>query len=192
MHKKLLITLSLFSLITMGELSAFSFNSITDSIGEGVNTLSSSFSSTEEPSIQKIDALNPEIKNNLLVNSLTQQLNIEPKQAAGGIGILLNYAQKHITPQERALLFKAIPNSEEFLGFVPETTLGKIEGYIGKLTNSEKTAEYAVLTEQFSELGLDAKIIPDFVSIISDYTQQASPEAATLLSSLFTSKLVKG
>ena len=166
MTKKL--SLSLTAFLCTVSLQAFS-------LGDATNALSAVQSTTQTAT----PAATNKTQNSDLMGMLTSQLGVTDKQAAGGVGSILNYAKGELPSSDYSTLASAIPNASSLLSMAPvaSSALGAIGGSAGGM---------AALASQFSSLGLDSSMISKFVPIILNYFKGTNATGATsILSKLF-------
>ena len=117
-----------------------------------------------------------------LIGMLTSQLGVSDKQASGGVGSILSYAQKELSKSDYSTLANAIPNASSLLSMAPKASsamsaLGSLGGSNGGM---------AALASQFSSLGLDSAMVSKFVPVILDYFKKSNAtDAMGILSKLF-------
>lgn len=115
-----------------------------------------------------------------LTSLLTSQLGITDKQAAGGAGSMLKYAQDALKPNDFSKVADSIPGIDSLLGAAPSVSsaLGALGG--------DSLGGMAALASQFSSLGLNADMIQKFTPIILDYVKgTGGSDVMGLLAGLF-------
>ena len=168
--KKTLLSLSLFVLIGETQLSAFELSDVTNAISQNTSTPQATSSQASG-----------------LTEMLSKQLNISNKQASGGVGSILSYAESVLPSNKFQTLKSAIPNAQSLMSIAPKgnSTLGGLSS----LTNAmggNSISKMASLASQFSSLGLNSDTISKFIPIIMQYFKSSNKtEAGNILSSLF-------
>lgn len=116
-----------------------------------------------------------------LLDKLVSQLGISEEQARGGTGLLLKFAKEKLGGEEFSKLSSAIPDADSLIGSAPDSESGG--GILGKVgaAMGGSAGGLASLAGGFSKLGLDPSKTQKFVSIVTDYLRQRSPEAASAL-----------
>ncbi len=130
-----------------------------------------------------------------LLSVLTENLNVSTEQAKGGLASLLNYAKNNIDPDTFAQLKEQIPGVESIMDSLPDTSDMEQEGLSGLL---DKASEYSEslksvndLKKQFEAIGLDPKMIMDYVEQAKTYldTEEGKQAKQTLMDALSSLKL---
>lgn len=126
-----------------------------------------------------------------LVSMIADNLNVDEKQAEGGLGSIFGYVQEYATAENFETLSAALPGLTGLLGEAPDVSEEESSGGLGGLL--DKAAEYndtlkAVNTvkKQFEELGIDPKMITDFVEQAQTYldTEEGQEAKKVLTDSL--------
>jgi hypothetical protein len=180
MKKSLLLTVTLTTALTISSAAAFS-------LGDAASALSSVSSATAAtPAKTATPTTTQATSSNALVGMLSSQLGVSDKQAAGGVGSILSYAQGALPSNDYTKLATAVPDASSLLSMAPKSTnaLSSL-GSLGGAASS--AAGMAGLASQFSSLGLDSGMISKFVPIMMDYFKQSgSTGAMGVLSGLFS------
>ncbi len=119
-----------------------------------------------------------------LTSLLVSQLGITDRQATGGAGSMLKYAQDSLKPDDFSKVADSIPGIDSLLGAVPGGSggLGAVAGALG----GDSLGGMAAIASQFSSLGLNADMIQKFAPIILDYVKgTGGSDVMNLLSGLF-------
>ncbi|MBA5866354.1 MAG: hypothetical protein GDA67_06600 [Nitrospira sp. CR1.3] len=103
----------------------------------------------------------------VLVKSLTSQLNVTADQAKGGVGSTLSLAKEKLNGADFSSLTKYIPGSDTYMKAAKD--LGAVTGPI---------KDQAGLTSAFSRLGMGQDMVPKFSQTLSDYVGKAGGEQA--------------
>ncbi|QPK61702.1 DUF2780 domain-containing protein [Methylomonas sp. LL1] len=120
-----------------------------------------------------------------LVDVLTGQLGVNSRQAMGGVGSIFSLAQQRMNPSDFMRLSSYVPDMDQYLSAVPQSTssnslFGLAAGLMGEQTNG--LGSLAVLAGSFQTLGMDANMIGQFVPVVLQYIQgQSGPAAMNLL-----------
>jgi len=119
-----------------------------------------------------------------LTGLLSSQLGISDKQASGGLGSILSYAQGNLDSDKFSTLSKAIPNASSLLSMAPQAS--QAMSGLSALSGNSSAGGLASLASQFSSLGMNSSMISKFVPIIVNYLKSSnSNDAASILSGLF-------
>ena len=117
-----------------------------------------------------------EVSSNALVSELSSELGISDKQAAGGMGSILNYAKNQLPANDFSTLSQAVPDASSLMAMAPKTAA----------LGGSSLGGMAGLASQFSSLGLSSDMITKFVPIIMDYFKSSgSTDAVSVFSKLF-------
>jgi len=171
MYKK--ISLSLAALSCAVSLQAFG-------LGDAASALSAVQSTTQTT---KAAPATTKDQSSGLMGMLTSQLGVTDKQAAGGVGSILNYAKGELPSNDYSTLAGAIPNSSSLLAMAPQASSSL--GALGAMGGSS-AGGMAALASQFSSLGLSSSMITQFVPVILNYFKGTNATgAAGILSGLF-------
>ncbi|MEO1937353.1 MAG: DUF2780 domain-containing protein [Sulfurimonas sp.] len=179
MKKSLLLSVTLTTALTISSAAAFS-------LGDAAGALSSMTSTASTPTATKTAPTTQATSSNALVGMLSSQLGVSDKQAAGGVGSILSYAQGSLPSNDYTKLASAVPDASSMLSMAPKSTnalsaLGSLGGAASSATSM------AGLASQFSSLGLDSGMISKFIPIMMDYFKQSgSTGAMGILSGLFS------
>lgn len=136
-----------------------------DSANDTSSTLSSLGSVVSEQLNQNVDSP--------IVDSLTNELNISPEQAAGGAGALLALASNSLSSSSNNELSQLIPGLSSMQNSIP--------GLMAMATDNDAVSGI------FSSLGLDPSLISQFTPIILQYltSQNASGGLVDSLSAIW-------
>ena len=107
-----------------------------------------------------------------LVQTLAQQLNVTPEQAAGGAGAIFGYAKSALPTNEYAKVESAVPESTELLKKAPATdaATSAVGGALGKAGGT--ATGLASLGSSFQKLGLSTDMVGQFVPVVVDYVDK--------------------
>lgn len=127
-----------------------------------------------------------------LVSMIAENLSVEEEQAEGGMGSIFGFVQEHATAENFEVLSSALPGLTSLLGEAPDVSEEKSSGGLGGLL--DKASEYneslkAVNTvkKQFEALGIDPKMITDFVEQAQTYLDtEEGQEAKKVLTDSFS------
>jgi hypothetical protein len=114
-----------------------------------------------------------------LLEMLTGNLGVTGKQAEGGAGAIFNYAKQRLSPQDFSTVADALPGIDSLMDSAPQSsaltsTLGSSVPSLGGQTSS--ATGLAGLTESFSKLGLNEKMVNDYVNVILEYAKSEGGE----------------
>lgn len=129
------------------------------------------------------------LTNNSLVQMVTKSLNINPTQAAGGVGSLLKAAEDNTSSKDFDILKDAIPNASQLLDIAPKAKSSESSDY--SMFNSEGLlGGMGALTSQFASLGLSSSMIAPMANLVMDYLKgNNSTQAYGILQSALPSDL---
>lgn len=119
-----------------------------------------------------------------LVGVLTDQLGVTNNQATGGAGAIFRYAKDRLSPDDFAMVAKAVPEMDSLLNAAPQAEgLGGMVGNGLSALNSDAggLGELAALAGPFNQLDLDLDMIGKFVPVILDYVQSTGGESTVNL-----------
>jgi hypothetical protein len=147
---------------------------------------------SQTPYPQTADYSNPESTNvspeSGLINILVNQLGVKPQQALGGAGSIFALAQQRMNPSDFMQLSGSVPGMDRYLSAVPRPASSS--SWLSTSTDStegESTGlgSLSALTDSFQALGLNTKLISQFVPVVLQYvqTQNGGPAAMDLLQS---------
>jgi hypothetical protein len=119
-----------------------------------------------------------------LVNLLTSQLGLQPNQAMGGLGSLLNLAKDKLPAGDFQKVAQLIPEAGQAMTAAPKPNaaagaLGALGGMLGG--KADNIASLAGLAQQFSQLGLKGDMVQKFVPIIMQFLQAKGGSGLTSL-----------
>jgi hypothetical protein len=126
-----------------------------------------------------------------LVSMIAENLSVNEEQAEGGMGSIFGFVQEHATAENFQVLSAALPGLASLMGEAPDVSEEKSSGGLGGLL--DKASEYneslkAVNTvkKQFESLGIDPKMITDFVKQAQTYldTEEGQEAKKVLTDSL--------
>jgi hypothetical protein len=111
-----------------------------------------------------------------LVDMLTSSLNVNTKQASGGIGAIFNYVKNNVSSEQFSQLAKSLPGTDGLVDQMPDVSkpsTGSSEG-LGALL--DKASQYSDslksindVKKQFEALGLKPEMISSFISTAKNY-----------------------
>ena len=131
------------------------------------------------------------LANNSLIKSVTQSLNIQPKQAAGGVGSILRMAQDNTSSKDFGILKEAIPNVSQLLDIAPKPTSGEQSDF-SKFNSEGLLGGLGSLTSQFATLGLSSDMIAPMVNAVLGYLKgNNSSQASDILQSAMPDDLFR-
>lgn len=112
-----------------------------------------------------------------LIERLSAQLGVSRRQAAGGAGLLLEFAQRRLNPEEFVLVADTVPAISDIVGKAPRThyrrprplweQLRRWFGGLGGLAD---------LVEPFERLGCDKATIVSMVGALVDFFREKGGE----------------
>ena len=116
-----------------------------------------------------------------LVDLIKQQLGITDEQAKGGLGLLFKTVQEKLAAGDFKEVEKAIPNVQGLINLAPKEGSGDeggggLAGALGSIAKSlgfDNLGKLAAVAEGFKKLGLDPKLVLEFVSKILEWAQKS-------------------
>lgn len=114
-----------------------------------------------------------------LIGLLTGKLGVTDQQAEGGAGAIFDYAKQKLGAEDFSKVTDALPGVDSLIGSAPEssTLTGKLGSSVPSLGGqSSSAAGMASLAEQFSTLGLDSKMVNEYITVILDYAKSEGGE----------------
>ncbi len=113
---------------------------------------------------------NPVSPNADLIGKLTKELNVTPKQAAGGAGAIFGLAKTRLSAADFGKLAAVVPGMDGLLKAAPSV---KAESGLGSLGSMlpEGTGGLASLAGSFKSLGLSPEMAAKFVPVLKNYLQ---------------------
>jgi hypothetical protein len=124
-----------------------------------------------------------------LIGRLTSQLGVTEQQATGGAGSLFGFAKEQMGVSDFGVVSSALPGVDSLIGAAPETSSGGMMGSATSLLggSSSSLGDMAGVASQFSDLGMSADMVNQFVPVILEHAQTAgSEQAMQLLQGAFT------
>ena len=107
-----------------------------------------------------------------LLSTLTGQLGVSPKQAAGGTAALMNVAAQSMPQTNYAELLKSVPG----LSSLVQGNEGLVNGAARMMGGND------MVGTAFKALGMDSGMVGQFAPLLLDYIKQyATPENVALL-----------
>lgn len=117
-----------------------------------------------------------------LLPTLTQGLGVSNNQAEGGMGALLQLAQKNLTGDEFSSLSKGIPGIESMLSAVPSESQSASSGLGGMISSigggAGSMGALGLVTQQFQALGLSPDMVLKFAQMAIEYFSNSDTQAA--------------
>lgn len=109
-----------------------------------------------------------------LVEQLTNTLNVNTEQAAGGMGAIFNYVKNNVSTEQFGQLAKSLPGVDGLVSQMPdisELSSGKgLSGLLDKASQySDSLKSINDIKKQFEALGLNPEMISSFVSSAQSY-----------------------
>jgi len=114
--------------------------------------------------------------NDALISSLTSNLGIDAKQAAGGLGSIMSFARNKLPSADYDALARYLPDAGNYLKFAQDA--GILDDPIGTL---------AGLNDTMQGLGISPSTANRMYDAVGDYVGQAGGESArSMLMGLFS------
>ena len=114
-----------------------------------------------------------------LLAQLTGKLGVTEEQARGGAGAIFDYARQKLSPGDFSKVTDALPGVDSLLDSAPQSSAltNKLGSSIPSLGGqSGSAADLAGLTESFAKLGLNEKMVNEYVNVILDYAKSEGGE----------------
>ena len=102
-----------------------------------------------------------------LVNSLTKDLSVTPKQAVGGAGALFSVAKSRLSPADFGKISAVVPGMSSFLKAAPSASGGMAIPGLASLPGS--VGGLASAATAFQKLGLSPDMVGKFVPILTSF-----------------------
>jgi hypothetical protein len=120
-----------------------------------------------------------------LVDLIKQQLGVTDAQAKGGLGLIFKTVQEKLSAGDFGQLAQAIPAIKELISAAPKQGGGGLAGALGGLAKSlgfDDLGKLAGLADGFKQLGLDPKLVLEYVPRILEWVQKnGGPQLKVLL-----------
>jgi len=114
-----------------------------------------------------------------LIDLLTNNLGVTENQAKGGAGAIFEYAKQKLGMEDFSKVSSALPGVDSLIDSAPQSSAltGKLGSSLSSLGGkSGSAAGIAGLTESFSKLGLDEKMVNEYIPVILDYAKSEGGE----------------
>jgi Protein of unknown function VcgC/VcgE (DUF2780) len=114
-----------------------------------------------------------------LIGLLTGKLGVTGQQAEGGAGAIFDYVRQKLSPGDFSQVTDALPGVDSLMASAPahSALTNKLGGSIPSLGGqSDSAAGMAGLTESFAKLGLNEKMVNEYVTVILDYAKSEGGE----------------
>ncbi|SEL45241.1 Protein of unknown function VcgC/VcgE [Colwellia chukchiensis] len=120
---------------------------------------------------------------NGLVTLLTNSLNVNAEQAAGGMGAIIHYVKTNVSSEQYQQLASAVPGVDALIEQMPDISeLQSSEGLAGLLDTaaqySDSLKSVNDLKKQFSALGLEPEMIASFINTAKSYLDSEQGQQA--------------
>jgi hypothetical protein len=114
-----------------------------------------------------------------LLAQLTDRLGVTEEQARGGAGAIFDYARQKLSPGDFSQVTDALPGVDSLVDSAPQSSaltnkLGSSVSSLGGQSGS--AAGLASLTDSFAKLGLNDKMVNEYVTVILDYAKSEGGE----------------
>lgn len=107
-----------------------------------------------------------------LLSTLTSQLGVTPKQAAGGTAALMKVAQQQMPATNYAQLLKSVPGLSSIVG----GNEALVNGAMQMMGGSD------MVNQTFKALGMDSSMVDKFAPVLLNYFKEyATPQNIALL-----------
>jgi Protein of unknown function VcgC/VcgE (DUF2780) len=125
-----------------------------------------------------------------LINQLTQQLSVTPKQAAGGAGTLFGVAKSNLSPENFNKIAAVVPGMNGLLKAAPAAapsgaSAASASGGLSGLANAlpGKAGGLMSAASSFQKLGMSPDMVGKFVPQLTQFVgAKGGPGVASLLS----------
>jgi hypothetical protein len=123
------------------------------------------------------------LETDAMISYTAKQLNLSESTVSGSLGALLKVAQDNLSPENYALINKAVPDAKNYLDKAPEVTKSSITSLLSNAGDTGKKAESLdYLNAACEKLGISRQKIPQLVNSFSTYLDKSGyQEAASSL-----------
>jgi hypothetical protein len=114
-----------------------------------------------------------------LIGLLTGKLGVSEQQAEGGAAAIFDYAKQKLGAEDFSRVTDALPGVDALTDSAPQSSAfaNKLESSVPSLGGqSGSAAGMASLTDRFSTLGLDNKMVNEYITVILDYAKSEGGE----------------
>ncbi|MEO0515462.1 MAG: DUF2780 domain-containing protein [Planctomycetota bacterium] len=118
---------------------------------------------------------------NELIAKLTAELGIDPKQAEGGLGVIMKFVKEQLGGEEFEKVKEAMPEAEALADSAPAPGSGEgdsggggIMGMVGSIAGAlggEKLEGVASMAGGFDKLGLDISMVSKFLPTVMSFLE---------------------
>lgn len=115
-----------------------------------------------------------------LIGLLTGKLGVTDQQAEGGAGAIFDYAKQKLGAEDFSKVTDALPGVDSLIDSAPQSSAltGKLGSSVSSLGGQSGSAVgMASLADRFSTLGLDSKMVNEYVTVILDYAKSEGGES---------------
>lgn len=114
---------------------------------------------------------------NELIAKLTAELGIDPKQAEGGLGVVMKFIKEQLGGEEFEKVKEAVPEAEALADAAPGDDAedgGGLMGIVGSIAGAlggEKLEGVASMAGGFDKLGLDVSMVSQFLPKVMEFLE---------------------
>lgn len=110
---------------------------------------------------------------NALTSFAAQQLGMSEETVSAGLGVLLKVAKDHISPENFALINKALPNTDALMSEAPKSSMSSLSSMLGKSQDkSKQAASLGYLDAAFESIGIPKEQAPLLINSLVGYMSQ--------------------
>jgi len=117
-----------------------------------------------------------------LIAKLTAELGIDPKQAEGGLGVIMKFVKEQLGGEEFEKVKEAMPEAEALADAAPgpggedaeDDSGGGLMGIVGSIAGAiggEKFEGVASMAGGFDKLGLDVSMVSKFLPTVMSFLE---------------------
>ena len=114
-----------------------------------------------------------------LIGLVTGKLGVTEQQAEGGAGAIFDYAKQKLGAEDFSKVTDALPGVDSLIDSAPQSSAfaDKLGSSVPSLGGqSDSAAGMASLADRFSTLGLDNKMVNEYITVILDYANSEGGE----------------
>lgn len=114
---------------------------------------------------------------NELIAKLSAELGIDPKQAEGGLGVIMKFMKEQLGGEEFEKVKEAVPEAEALADAAPgedAQDAGGLMGIVGSIAGAlggEKFEGVASMAGGFDKVGLDISMVSKFLPTVMTFLE---------------------
>ncbi len=123
------------------------------------------------------------LETDAMISYAAKQLNFSESTVSASFGALLKVAQDNLSPENFAIINKAVPDAQNYLDKAPKVTKSSVTSLFSDTGEAGKKVESLdYLNSAFDKLGVSRQKIPELVNSFSAYLDKSGyGEAAASL-----------